>query len=48
MPLAARRANNRNDLLLDAAAGLFAAKGYRETTMRDIAAASGMLPGNTF
>jgi len=43
-----RRANNRNDRLLDEAARLFAAQGYRETTMRDIAAAAGMLPGSIY
>jgi len=44
----ARRANNRNDALLDAAAHLFASKGYRETTMRDIAVVTGMLPGSIY
>ena len=44
----AKRANNRNDALLDAAAHLFASKGYRETTMRDIAVISGMLPGSIY
>jgi len=43
-----RRANNRNDALLDAAAHLFASKGYRETTMRDIATVTGMLPGSIY
>lgn len=47
-PNPAKRANNRNDALLDAAAHLFASKGYRETTMRDIAVASGMLPGSIY
>lgn len=44
----AKRANNRNDALLDAAAHLFASKGYRETTMRDIAVVTGMLPGSIY
>jgi len=48
MSVPARRANNRNDALLDAAAALFASKGYRETTMRDIAAVTGMLPGSIY
>ena len=48
MKLAAKRANNRNEALLEAAAELFATKGFRETTMRDIAAAAGMLPGSIY
>ena len=48
MKLAAKRANNRNDALLEAAAELFATKGFRETTMRDIAGAAGMLPGSIY
>jgi len=48
MSLAPKRANNRNDALLDAAADLFATKGFRETTMRDIAKAVGMLPGSIY
>jgi len=48
MTAPARRANNRNDRLLDEAARLFASQGYRETTMRDIAAATGMLPGSIY
>lgn len=46
--LPAKRSNNRNDALLDAAAHLFASKGYRETTMRDIATVTGMLPGSIY
>ena len=34
--------------LLDAAAGQFAARGYRAATIRDIAAAVGMLPGSVY
>lgn len=43
-----RKSNNRLDQLLDAAAGLFAAKGYRETTIREISNAIGMLPGSVY
>ncbi|MEM6744992.1 MAG: TetR/AcrR family transcriptional regulator [Pseudomonadota bacterium] len=46
--MAVARANNRLDQLLDSAAELFATKGYPATTMRDIAAASGMLPGSIY
>ena len=45
---AAQRVNNRGGPLLDAAARLFASKGYRETTIRDIAKATGMLPGSVY
>lgn len=48
MKTAAKRSNNRNDALLDAAAELFATQGFRETTMRDIAKAAGMLPGSIY
>ena len=44
----ARRSHNRIQPLLDAAAGLFATKGYRETTMRDIAAEAGMQAGSVY
>ncbi len=44
----AQRINNRVIPLLDAAARLFAAKGYRETTIRDIATAVDMLPGSVY
>jgi len=44
----AQRTNNRVKPLLDAAASQFAAKGYRETTIRDIATAVGMLPGSVY
>jgi TetR/AcrR family transcriptional regulator, cholesterol catabolism regulator len=45
---AAPRADNRLRLVLDAAARLFREKGYASTSMRDIAAASGMLPGSLY
>ena len=45
---AAQRVNNRVEPLLDAAASQFASKGYRATTIRDIAAAVGMLPGSVY
>ncbi|MEM1132732.1 MAG: TetR/AcrR family transcriptional regulator [Pseudomonadota bacterium] len=45
---AVKRSNNRNAALLDAAAALFANKGYKETTMRDIAQAVGILPGSIY
>ena len=48
MKAAAKRSNNRNDALLDAAAELFSTQGFRETTMRDIANAVGMLPGSIY
>ncbi len=43
-----RRSHNRIQPLLDAAAKLFAGKGYRETTMRDIAAEAGMQAGSVY
>ena len=43
-----RRTNNRAQLLLDAAASLFALKGYASTTVRDIAAAASMTPGAVY
>ena len=48
MKASAKRSNNRNDALLDAAAELFSTQGFRETTMRDIANAVGMLPGSIY
>lgn len=42
------KSNNRLDLLLDAAASRFAAKGYRETTIREISTSIGMLPGSVY
>src|SRR3972149_2108028 len=47
-PLRAARADNRLSEVLDAAARLFAAKGYSATSMRDIAQACGMLPGSLY
>ena len=43
-----RRSHNRIQPLLDAAARLFAGKGYRETTMRDIGAEVGMQAGSVY
>ena len=43
-----RRSHSRVQPLLNGAAKLFAAKGYKETTMRDIAAEVGMLPGSMY
>lgn len=48
MKAATQRSNNRNEALLDAAAELFATQGFRGTSMRDIAKASGMLPGSIY
>ena len=43
-----QRSHNRVQPLLDSAARLFAERGYRETTIRDIAAAIDMLPGSVY
>jgi len=43
-----RRQNNRRDDVLAAAARLIARQGYDGTSMRDIAAATGMLPGSLY
>ncbi len=43
-----RTSRNRLDQLLDAAASHFAAKGYRETTIRDISNSIDMLPGSVY
>lgn len=49
MPQAGQRQrNNRLDQLLDAAASHFAAKGYRETTIRGISGSIEMLPGSVY
>jgi AcrR family transcriptional regulator len=51
VPSAARtatRADNRLPLILDAAARLFREKGFGYASMRDIAAAAGMLPGSLY
>jgi AcrR family transcriptional regulator len=42
------RGDNRLRLVLDAAAHFFREKGYSPTSMRDIATASGMLPGSLY
>lgn len=42
------RADNRLPAVLDAAAALFAAKGYAATSMREIADACDMLPGSLY
>ena len=46
--LKAPRSDNRLPLILDVAAKLFREKGYAATSMRDIAAAVGMLPGSIY
>ena len=47
-PLRAVRSDNRQPAVLDAAARLFAGKGYSATSMREIAQASDMLPGSLY
>lgn len=47
-PSRRRRSHNRIQPLLDTAAKLFASKGYRETTMRDIGAEVGMQAGSVY
>ena len=47
-PLRTPRADNRLAAVLDAAARLFAEKGYAAASMRDIAQACGMLPGSLY
>jgi AcrR family transcriptional regulator len=44
----APRADNRLAVVLEAAAGLFAQRGYAATSMRDIAQAAAMLPGSLY
>ncbi len=44
----APRSDNRQGELLDAAAALFAQRGYAATSMRDIAMAVKMLPGSVY
>jgi AcrR family transcriptional regulator len=44
----APRADNRLAAVLEAAAGLFAQRGYAATSMRDIAQAAAMLPGSLY
>lgn len=48
MSVSVRRSNNRNRSILDAAAKLIASTGFHGTTIRDIAKASGMLPGSIY
>lgn len=43
-----RVGDSRREALLDAAAAMFAAKGYDGTTIRNIAGAVGMLPGSMY
>lgn len=45
---AENRSENRREALLDAAAAMFAAKGFDGTSIRDIAGAVGMLPGSLY
>ena len=47
-PLRSARSDNRLPAVLDAAARLFAERGYAAASMRDIAEASGMLPGSLY
>ncbi len=42
------RSDNRRQLVLEAAADLFVLKGYRGTSMRDIAKSTNMLPGSLY
>jgi len=44
----AARPDNRRTMILDEAARLFSTRGYESTSMRDIAAAVGMLPGSIY
>lgn len=39
---------SRRDIIIEAAAGLFAEKGFRATTVRDIADVAGMLSGSLY
>ena len=47
-PLRSARSDNRLPAVLDAAARRFAERGYAAASMRDIAAACGMLPGSLY
>lgn len=47
-PARAPRSDNRIEAVLDAAARLFAERGYAASSMRDIAEACGMLPGSIY
>ncbi|MDX1514597.1 MAG: TetR/AcrR family transcriptional regulator [Gammaproteobacteria bacterium] len=42
------RQDNRRQTILDASAALFSRRGYHATSLRDIAAAAGMLPGSVY
>lgn len=44
----APRQDNRRVAILDASAALFARRGFHATSLRDIAAAAGMLPGSVY
>ena len=44
----APRQDNRREAILDASAALFSRRGYHATSLRDIAAAAGMLPGSVY
>jgi AcrR family transcriptional regulator len=46
--MTAQQAGSRRDELLAIAAGLFASKGFRNTTVRDIADAAGILSGSLY
>src|SRR3954449_955742 len=48
MPRAQSETSTRRDQLLEIAAGLFATKGFRNTTVRDIADAAGILSGSLY
>lgn len=47
-PPKAPRADNRLPQILDAAAALFAARGYQAASIRDIVKVAGMLPGSLY
>ena len=42
------RSNNRRELILDVSAQQFVEKGFASTSTRDIAKATGMLPGSLY
>ena len=48
LPLDSLRADSRRDEIIQQAGQLFGARGYGRTSMRDIAAAVGMLPGSVY
>ena len=47
-PAKVPRADNRLPQILDAAATLFAARGYQAASIRDIVKVAGMLPGSLY